>query len=97
MNMHIAGRFFNCMADRDVGFTGVVGMNAALQADLCCPALPGFFCAPPDLFEIKVVGFVARDGRTSALGKGAETTGEITDVGVINIAVHHVADDIATR
>ena len=50
-------------ADVEIGLAGVVGMDAALQADFGGAALPGLARAAHDLLEREVVGRAAQVGR----------------------------------
>ena len=79
-------------ADREIGLAGVVGMDAALEADLGCAAIPGLAYPPHDLLQWQVVGPAAQILAHLALGEGAELAAEVADVGVVDVAVHHIAN-----
>ncbi len=55
MHMHARHRLFDRATDREVGGAGVIGVDAALQADLDRAAFPGFHRAPHNLIEIEIV------------------------------------------
>ena len=84
-------------ADRFVGLAGVVGMDAALQADLGGAALPRLDGAPRHLLQREIVGLAAQVVVRAALGEGAEAAAEVADVGVVDVAVDDVADDVAAH
>ena len=97
MDVHARHRFLDGAADRFVGLAGVVGMDAALQADLGGAALPRLDGAPRHLFQGEVVGLAAQVVVRAALGEGAEAAAEVADVGVVDVAVDDVADDVAAH
>jgi hypothetical protein len=70
-------------------------VDAALQADLGGPAVPGFERAPFDFVEIEDVRAAAQVLAQLAFGEGAELAFEIADVGVVDVAVDDVGDGVA--
>ncbi|MNZ71966.1 hypothetical protein D3C78_903330 [compost metagenome] len=101
MDMHLRDRLFDGPHECQITMPGVVGMNAALHADFARAALPGFdgpFC---DLGRVQLIGRTAQAGRALALGEGAESAPELTNVGVVDVAVLHeghvVADDLLAQ
>ena len=60
------------------------------------PRFPRFLCAAHDLRHVEIVRRAAQRLVRLALGEGAELAAVITDVGVVDVAVHHVAHGVAT-
>src|SRR5262249_9466789 len=81
--------------DREVGLAGILGMDAALQADLGGAAIPRLLAAATDLIEVEIIGPAAQVLAQLALGEGAELAAIVANVGVVDVAVDDVADDIA--
>jgi hypothetical protein len=81
--------------DVEVGLAGVVGVNPALHAHLGGAPLPGFDAAAGDVLAGDIVGAPAQVLAVLALGKCAELALEITDVGVVDIAIDDVTDRVA--
>src|SRR5215468_5311686 len=77
-----------------IGVARVGWMNAALEADFGGPALPSFEGAPSDFLECEVIGSAAQMIAELALRKGTEAAGVAAHVGVIDVAVDHVGDDV---
>ena len=59
--------------------------------------LPGLRHARLDFRQGQVVAAFAQVLGHAPLGKGAETAAEIADVGVVDVAVDHVADRVAVH
>src|SRR3546814_3231042 len=78
-----------------IGVAVIVGMNAALQADLGRTPISGLRGAPPHLLEIEHIGWTAQVLRRP-FRKGAEAAFVKADIGVIDIAVDDVGHRIAT-
>src|SRR5262245_65858599 len=72
-------------------------MNAALQADFGCAALPGLDRASCDLLERKIVGSAAQVLAELALRECAEAARIAADVCVIDVAIDDVVDDVPAR
>ncbi len=97
MHMHAGHGVFDRAADREIGRAGIIGMDAALQADLDRAALPGFDRAARDLVEIEIVRPAAQIFAELALGESAELAAEITDIRVVDVARDDIAHAIADR
>ena len=82
---------------REIGLAGVVRMDAALKAHLGRASLPRLGRAAHDFLERKVIGRAAQRLMRLALGEGAERAAIGADVGVVDVAVDDVADDVAAR
>ena len=70
-------------------------MDAALHADFGGSPVPGLGDAAADLVEVEVVGPAAQVLGEPALGEGAELAFEVADIGVVDVAVHHIGDNVA--
>src|SRR3954470_2169042 len=70
-------------------------MNPALQAYFRATSVPGFLRPPHHFVEREIVGRATQVLMRLALGEGTEPATEIADVGVVDIAVDHVSDNIA--
>ena len=92
VHVDVRRRRFDRPADVEIGLAGVVRVDAALQADLGRAPLPGFAGAARDLLEIHLVGHAAKILGQLALGERAEAAVEVADVGVVDVAIDHVAD-----
>src|SRR6185369_13141546 len=77
-------------ADIEIGGAGIFGMDAALHADFAGAAGPGLAGAAGDLLEVERVGAAAQILAQLALREGAELAAEIADIGVVDVARHHV-------
>ena len=72
-------------------------MNAALETHFRRPALPRLLHAARDFLEREVVRAAAQVVVQLAFGKGAEAACVAADVGVVDVAVDDVGDDVAVR
>ena len=97
VDVHVGRRFLHRAAEVEIGLAGVVGVDAALHADFGGAALPGLDHAALHLVEPEVVGLAAQVLGQLALGEGAELALEVADVGVVDVAVDDVGDDVAAR
>ena len=79
----------------EVGRAGIFRVDAALHADFGGAALPGLLDPPLDLREVEVIRPAAQIFAELALREGAELAAEITDIGVVDVAGHDIADDVA--
>ena len=70
-------------------------MDSTLHTDLGSAALPCFDAAPSYFFGTYVIRLTAQILAATAFRKGTELTFEIADVGVIDIAVNHIAHCVA--
>src|SRR5215469_8116039 len=95
MDVDVGHGLFNRPADRQIGRPGVFGVDAALQANLGGTPLPGFLDPPTDLGKIEVIGTAAQILAELAFRESAELAAEITDVGVVDVAGHDIAHDVA--
>src|ERR1700682_3517506 len=95
MDVHRGGRLLHGPQQGQVSVAGVSGMDAALQANFGRAAVPGLERASGDLLEREVVRPTAQIIAQLALGECAEAAGIAAHVGVIDVAVDHVTDDIA--
>ena len=91
MNMHLRdGGFDRAQYVAIIKLWQIAG-QAALDADLGCPDLPGFDRLAGHVFERVEVG--VRFARAAA--EGAEFASDKTNVGEIDVAIDHVGDDVA--
>ena len=97
VDVHVRNRRLDGAADGEIGLAAVVRMNAALKANFGRASLPGFGGATDDLFESEVVRRAAQRLVRLALGEGAERAAVGAYVGVIDVAVDDVANDIAAH
>ena len=82
---------------RGVVVAGEGRVDAALQADLGRPSIPGFARPPDDLVERDEVGRAAQVRRQPALREGAEAAAEVADVRVLDVPGDDVADLVAAH
>ena len=94
MYMQIGELLLDRCADLQIGLTGVQRMNSALQADFCRTAIPRLAAASEDFVEGQIIGSPAQVFTQLAFGKSAELAFEVADIGVIDIAINHVADTV---
>src|SRR5688572_16950345 len=87
--------------DVEVGLTGKRRMDAALQANLGRPPLPGLPGPHPDFVEREQVAGSAQAPRAATLREGAEAAVISADVRVVDVAIdditHAVAHDLAAK
>ena len=95
VDVHLGDDRLDRPADRFVGGAGVVGMDAALQADFRRAAIPRLDRAARDFLDGEIVGRAAQILVRAALREGAELAPEVADVGVVDVAVDDVAHDVA--
>ena len=95
MYVHIRQHRLDRAADAEIGLAGVVGMNAALQAHLGGAAIPCLLRSPHHFVQRQIVGCAAQFLVRLAFGERAETAAVVADVGVVDVAVDHVAHDVA--
>ena len=70
--MHVRDRRLDGAANAQIGLAGVIGMDAALEADLGCASLPGLGRAAHDFVESEVIRRATQRLMRLALGEGAE-------------------------
>ena len=95
VHVHSRHRLLHGAQQGQIGVAGVGRMNAALQADLGGAAVPGLDRAPGDLVQREVVGPAAQIIAQLSFRECAEAASIAADVGVIDVAIDHVADDVA--
>ena len=95
MNVHSRCCFSNGCDYVEIGLSCVVGMDSTLHTDLGSAALPCVDAAPSYFFGTYVIRLTAQILAATAFRKSTELTFEIADVGVIDIAVNHIADCVA--
>src|SRR5690606_19470324 len=97
VDMHVRAGRLDGVADVQVGLAGVVRVNAPLHAHLGAAPLPGLDGAAGDLGLFQVVGLAPQVLAGLALGEGAELALVGAEIGVVDIAGHHVADPVAAQ
>src|SRR6185312_13572293 len=95
MDVHARYCRLDGLADADIGFSGVIRVNAALQAHFRGAAIPCLLRAADDLAPFQVVRRAAQRLVRLALGEGAELATIVADVGVVDVAVDNVTNDLA--
>ena len=95
MNMDGWRRALHGLENVKIGVTRVGRVNAALHAEFGGAALPGFSCSSCQLVIVEVIGAAAQIGVLTTLGKSAEAAGMLADIGVVDVAVHHIPDGAA--
>ena len=93
--MHVRQRVPDRPANLEIRAPGEIGMDAALQADLGRAALPGFVRAPHDFVQAQYIRRTAQRFTGLAFRERAELALVLAQVGVIDIAVDHIADAVA--
>ena len=97
VNVHVRDRRLDGAANAEIGLAGVIRMDAALKAYLGRASLPRLGRAAHDFLEREVIGRAAQRLMRLALGEGAELATIGADVGIVDVAVDDVADDVAAR
>ena len=92
MDVHLRRSVANGFHNVEISLAGVIGVNAALQTDLCGAQRGGLCHTTMELVSINIIGRTTRRHFTTALGKRAEATAVLTHVGVIDVAVDDIAD-----
>ena len=95
VNMHVRDRRLDGAANAEIGLAGVIRMDAALQADLGRASLPRLDRAAHDFLEREVIRRAAQRLMRLALGEGAELAAVGAYVGIVDVAVDDIADDVA--
>jgi hypothetical protein len=95
VNVDFGADLFDRATDREVGRSRIGRMNAALQADFACTAIPRFDDTPLNFFEVENIGPTTQIFADLALRKGAKFAAEIADIGVVDVAGDDVADIVA--
>ncbi len=90
--MHIWRSLFDGGTNIQIGLTGIVRMNTALQAHFRRAAIPAFRRASPDFCHVQSVGFAAKRFRCLAFGKGTEGAAIGANIGVVDIAIYDIGD-----
>src|SRR5439155_16764395 len=83
MDVHAWHRRLDGAADARIGVTGIVRMDAALQAYLGGAAIPRLRGAAHDLLQREVIGRAAQSVVRLAFGEGTEPAAKVADVGVV--------------
>ena len=95
VDMHTGGCTAHGGQNIEIGLPGVIRMNTALHTDFSGSALPGLDTPPGDSFSTDIVGTAAQVFTQLALGERTELAFEVTDIGVVDIAIDHIANGIA--
>ena len=95
VHVHLGQALLDPLEHRDVEVAGEVGVDAALQADLGGPALPGLDRAVHHLVHVQDVGVAAQVHALGPAREAAEAAAEVALVGVVDVAVDHVGDRLA--
>src|SRR5215471_1485423 len=77
-----------------IGVARVGWMNAALEADFGGPGLTSLEGAPSDFLECEIIRSAAQMIAELAFRKGTEAARVTAHVGVVDVAVDHVGDDV---
>ena len=72
-------------------------MDPSLHADFGRAALPGFTHAALDLVKRQIVGLAAQILACLAFREGAELAPVAADVGVVDVAIHDIADGVSVH
>src|SRR5450432_4555120 len=89
--MHTRGDILYCAKNVAIVKRGQAVRQSALDADFGRPKFPRFFSFVSDLVRIEEV--CVRLARAAA--EGAEFASHKADIGEINVAVHHVSNEVA--
>jgi len=95
VDMHPRNGLLHRAAQFQVGLAGIVGMDAALHADFGRAAIPCLGRTPRDFGEIEIVRDASQRLMGLALGEGAEAAFIAADIGVVDVAVDGIGDDVA--
>ena len=95
MNMHSGLGRLHGPQDVDIGLSGVVRMDPALEADLGRALRPGFRRSPGNLLKGEIVRPVACSGLGRSLGERTEAAAIGADVCVVDISIDDVRYDLA--
>ena len=95
VNVHAREGGLHRFADLEVGGAGVLGVDAALHAHLGRPAIPSLAGPAHHLVEPEIVRLAPQVLAELAFGEGAELALEVADIRVVDIAIDHVAHDLA--
>ena len=94
MDVHARNRLSDRRANTDIGFAGIIRMDAALQADLGGATVPGFLRAAGDFLHREIIGRAAQGFVGFSLGKRAELAFVVADIGVVDVTVDDVTDHV---
>ena len=95
MHMHFWNSVFHSTRDVDVIVAIEIGVDAALQGDLCCSHFPCLCRALRDVVECEQIRSATEVEAEWAFGKTTELALESAHVGVVDIAVVHPGDGVA--
>src|SRR5580704_1236340 len=84
-------------ANLDVRLAREARLDAALHAYFGRAAIPGFARPPGNLVERQRVRSASKVFAELALGKRTELAFEVADVGVIDVARHHIRNHVAAH
>ena len=90
VNVHIRHGRLDRAANVQVVLARVSGMNTSLHADFRGAPFPGFTNASLNLFHLQVVGRAAQVFAQPTLGKRTESTAEVANIGVVDVAIDRV-------
>ena len=95
--MHIWQCFPDRIADRQIRLTGEVRVNPTLQTDFRSTTIPSLRGTPRDLNRIQQIRLIAQALACAALGKCAEPTAVMADIGVVDVSVNHIRHNISVH
>src|SRR5579859_1458887 len=70
-------------------------MNTTLHADFTAAAFPVFACPSNHFIQRQIIGRPTQIFAQLPFAKGAELAAEVADIGIVDVAVDRVRDDIA--
>ena len=97
MNVHLRNRRLDGAANAEIGLARVLRMDATLKAYLGGASLPCLSRAAHDLVKGQVIGRAPQRLMRLTLGEGAELAAIVADIGVVDVAIDDVADNVAAR
>src|SRR5947208_16613982 len=95
MNMYLRQNLLDSPTHAQIRLTSIFWVNAALHTDLGSSTLPCLFRTPDDLIQCKIIGGPTQILAELAFGKGTELATKITNIGVVDVPVHNVRNDIS--
>ena len=97
MDVHAGNCLANRSTDFEIGLTGETRLDSTLHAHFGRAAIPGLARTPRDLVHRQRVRPAAQVLAQLPFREGTELTLEVANVGVVDVAAHHVRDDVTAR
>src|SRR5579859_5278946 len=95
MDVYVGQGLLDSSADAQIRLTCIFGMDTSLHTDLGPSAFPCLLRTSDNFIQCKIVGGPTQIFAQLPLGKGTELAAEVADVGVVDVPVDGIRNNIS--